>query len=315
VARIPINIAELVGNTPLVGLVRMLEGTPAADNDVQLFAKLESLNPGGSVKDRIGVAMIEAAEAAGRIEPGRTTIVEATSGNTGIALAFVCAAKGYDLVLTLPQGMSRERESLLRLYGARVQITESLGGMDEAVQAARAMARQADTFLPDQFSNPANPEAHRRTTGPEIERALDGNVDVLVAGVGTGGTITGTGEYLREHANPKLRVVGVEPRNSAVLSGGRPGPHRIQGIGAGFVPPVLNRDLLDEVIPVSDDDAITTAWRCAKRAGVLAGISCGAALWAALQVAARPESKGKRIVVVMPDSGERYISQAFFAPD
>jgi cysteine synthase len=314
VARIPINIAELVGNTPLVGLARMLEGTPAADNDVQLFAKLESLNPGGSVKDRIGVAMIEAAEAEGRIEPGRTTIVEATSGNTGIALAFVCAAKGYDLVLTLPQGMSRERESLLRLYGARVQITESLGGMDEAVQAARAMARQADTFLPDQFSNPANPEAHRRTTGPEIERALDGNVDVLVAGVGTGGTITGTGEYLREHANPKLCVVGVEPRNSAVLSGGRPGPHRIQGIGAGFVPPVLNRDLLDEVIPVSDDDAITTAWRCAKRAGVLAGISCGAALWAALQVAARPESKGKRIVVVMPDSGERYISQAFFAP-
>jgi cysteine synthase A len=315
VARIPINIAELVGNTPLVGLSRMLEGTPAADNDVQLFAKLESLNPGGSVKDRIGVAMIEAAEAAGRIEPGRTTIVEATSGNTGIALAFVCAAKGYDLVLTLPQGMSRERESLLRLYGARVQITESLGGMDEAVQAARAMARQADTFLPDQFSNPANPEAHRRTTGPEIERALDGSVDVLVAGVGTGGTITGTGEYLREHANPKLRVVGVEPRNSAVLSGGRPGPHRIQGIGAGFVPPVLNRDLLDEVIPVSDDDAITTAWRCAKRAGLLAGISCGAALWAALEVAARPESKGKRMVVVMPDSGERYISQAFFAPD
>jgi cysteine synthase A len=315
VARIPINIAELVGNTPLVGLARMLEGTPAADNDVQLFAKLESLNPGGSVKDRIGVAMIEAAEAEGRIEPGRTTIVEATSGNTGIALAFVCAAKGYDLVLTLPQGMSRERESLLRLYGARVQITESLGGMDEAVEAARAMARQADTFLPDQFSNPANPEAHRRTTGPEIERELDGNVDVLVAGVGTGGTITGTGEYLREHVNPKLRVVGVEPRNSAVLSGGRPGPHRIQGIGAGFVPSVLNRDLLDEVIPVSDDDAIRTAWRCAKRAGVLAGISCGAALWAALQVAARPESKGKRIVVVMPDSGERYISQAFFAPD
>jgi cysteine synthase A len=314
VAPIPINIAELVGNTPLVGLARMLEGTPAADNDVQLFAKLESLNPGGSVKDRIGVAMIEAAEAEGRIEPGRTTIVEATSGNTGIALAFVCAAKGYDLVLTLPQGMSRERESLLRLYGARVQITESLGGMDEAVQAARAMARQADTFLPDQFSNPANPEAHRRTTGPEIERALDGSVDVLVAGVGTGGTITGTGEYLREHANPKLRVVGVEPRNSAVLSGGRPGPHRIQGIGAGFVPPVLNRDLLDEVIPVSDDDAITTAWRCAKRAGLLAGISCGAALWAALEVAARPESKGRRIVVVMPDSGERYISQAFFAP-
>ena len=311
---IPINIAELVGETPLVGLPRMLEGTQADENGVELFAKLEAFNPGGSVKDRIGVAMIEAAEAEGRIEPGRTTIVEATSGNTGIALAFVCAAKGYELVLTLPQGMSRERESLLRLYGARVDITESMGGMGEAVAAAQAMARDADVFLPDQFSNPANPDAHRRTTGPEIERALEGRVDVLVAGVGTGGTITGVGEYLRDHANPKLRVVAVEPRGSAVLSGGRPGPHRIQGIGAGFVPPVLNRELIDEVIPVSDDDAIQTAWTCAKRMGLLAGISCGAALWAALQVAERPESKGQRIVVMMPDSGERYISQAFFAP-
>jgi cysteine synthase A len=292
----------------------MLEGTAAADGGVQLFAKLEAFNPGGSVKDRIGVAMIEAAEAEGRIEPGRTTIVEATSGNTGIALAFVCAAKGYDLVLTLPQGMSRERESLLRLYGARVDITESMGGMGEAVAAARAMAERDDVFLPDQFSNPANPEAHRRATGPEIARALESDVDVLVAGVGTGGTITGVGEYLRERVNPKLRVVAVEPRGSAVLSGGRPGPHRIQGIGAGFVPPVLNRELIDEVIPVSDDDAIHTAWECAKRMGLLAGISCGAAMWAALQVAERPESKGKRIVVIMPDSGERYVSQAFFAP-
>jgi cysteine synthase len=311
---IPINIAELVGRTPLIGLPAMLAGTPAADNEVELFAKLEAFNPGGSVKDRIGVAMIEAAEHEGRIEPGRTTIVEATSGNTGIALAFVCAAKGYELVLTLPQGMSRERESLLRLYGARVDITESLGGMSEAVEAARAMAREADVFLPDQFSNPANPEAHRRTTGPEIEHALDGRVDVLVAGVGTGGTITGVGEYLREHANPRLRVVAVEPSGSAVLSGGAPGPHRIQGMGAGFVPPVLNRELIDEVIAVSDDDAIQTAWSCARRAGLLAGISCGAALYAALQVAARPESRGKRIVVIMPDSGERYVSQAFFAP-
>jgi cysteine synthase A len=311
---IPINIAELVGETPLVGLPRMLEGTVAQENGVELFAKLEAFNPGGSVKDRIGVAMIETAEAQGRIEPGRTTIVEATSGNTGIALAFVCAAKGYDLVLTLPQGMSRERESLLRLYGARVDITESLGGMGEAVAAARAMARDDDVFLPDQFSNPANPEVHRRTTGPEIERALDGRVDVFVAGVGTGGTLTGVGEYLREHTNPKLRVVAVEPRGSAVLSGGKPGPHRIQGIGAGFVPPVLNRELIDEVIPVSDDDAVETAWSCAKRMGLLAGISCGAALWAALQVAQRPESKGQRVVVMMPDSGERYVSQAFFAP-
>jgi cysteine synthase A len=312
--RIPINIAELVGGTPLVGIHRMLDGSPAAEAGVELYAKLESFNPGGSVKDRIGVAMIEAAEAEGRIEPGRTTIVEATSGNTGIALAFVCAAKGYDLVLTLPQGMSRERESLLRLYGARVDITESLGGMNEAVEAARAMARDADEFLPDQFSNPANPEAHRRTTGPEIERALEGRVDVLVAGVGTGGTITGVGEYLRERANPSLRVVGIEPRGSAVLSGGSPGPHRIQGIGAGFIPPVLNRELLDEVIPVSDDDAIQTAWSCARRLGLLAGISGGAALWAALQLANRPESARKRIVVIVPDSGERYISQAFFAP-
>jgi cysteine synthase A len=297
-----------------VGLPRMLEGTVAAENGVELFAKLEAFNPGGSVKDRIGVAMIEAAESEGRIEPGRTTIVEATSGNTGIALAFVCAAKGYELVLTLPQGMSRERESLLRLYGARVDITESLGGMAEAVEAAREMARGGDAFLPDQFSNPANPEAHRRTTGPEIARALDGKVDVLVAGVGTGGTITGVGEHLREHVNPALRVVAVEPLGSAVLSGKAPGPHRIQGIGAGFVPPVLNRKLIDEVIPVSDDDAIQAAWTCAKRVGLLAGISCGAAMWAALQVAARDESKGKRIVVIMPDSGERYVSQAFFAP-
>jgi cysteine synthase A len=310
--RIPINIAELVGDTPLVTLAQLLEGA-AAENGVELFAKLESQNPGGSVKDRIGVAMIEAAEQEGRIEPGRTTIVEATSGNTGIALAFVCAAKGYDLVLMLPQGMSREREILLRLYGAHVNITESLGGMGEAVAAAQVLAGEPDMFLPDQFSNPANPAVHRRTTGPEIERALDGRVDVLVAGVGTGGTITGAGGYLREH-NPDLRIVAVEPHGSAVLSGGVPGPHRIQGIGAGFIPTVLDRELLDEVIPVTDEDAIHTAWACARRAGVLAGISCGAAVWGALAVAARPESAGKRIVVIMPDSGERYISQAFFAP-
>src|SRR5437868_11820977 len=228
-ARIPINIAELVGGTPLVGVHRMLEGSPAAENGVELFAKLEAYNPAGSVKDRIGVAMIEAAEAEGRIEPGRTTIVEATSGNTGIALAFVCAAKGYDLVLTLPQGMSREREGLLRLYGARVEITESMGGMTEAVDAARALATRDDVFLPDQFSNPANPEIHRRTTGPELWEALDGNVDVFIAGVGTGGTITGVGEVLKER-RPECRLVAVEPKASAVLSGGPPGPHRIQGI-------------------------------------------------------------------------------------
>jgi cysteine synthase A len=322
--RIPIDIAELVGDTPLVGLPRLL-GEAERERGVELFAKLESRNPGGSVKDRIGVAMIEAAEAQGRIEPGRSTIVEATSGNTGIALALVCAAKGYELVLTLPQGMSRERESLLRLYGARVEITESLGGMSEAVAAARELARSADVFLPDQFSNPANPEAHRRTTGPEIERALGGRVDVLVAGVGTGGTITGAGGYLRER-NPQLRIVAVEPAGSAVLSGGKAGPHRIQGIGAGFVPPVLGRELLDEVLAVSDDDAIQTAWSCARRTGLLAGISGGAALWAALRIAERAgagelggttpagRARGLRIVAIVPDSGERYVSQAFFAP-
>jgi cysteine synthase A len=308
-AEIPINIAEHVGRTPMVQLTRVLpEGC-----ECELFAKLEAFNPGGSVKDRIGVAMIEAAEREGRIEPGRTTIVEATSGNTGIALAFVCAAKGYELVLTLPQGMSREREGLLRLYGARVEVIESLGGMNEAVAAARAMASSADVFLPDQFSNPANPEIHRRTTGPEIWEAMDGRVDVLVAGVGTGGTITGAGEALKQR-NPSCQVIAVEPASSPVLSGGRPGPHKIQGIGAGFVPAVLNRDVLDEVIPVDDEDAIETARLLARREGVLAGISCGAAVWGALEVAKRAESRGKRIVAVLPDSGERYVSTPFFAP-
>jgi cysteine synthase len=310
-AQIPVNIAAHVGRTPMVELTRLLPDTlPEAP---RLFGKLEALNPGGSVKDRIGVAMIEAAEREGRIEPGRTTIVEATSGNTGIALAFVCAAKGYELVLTLPQGMSRERERLLRLYGARVDITESLGGMHEAVQAAQELARSPDVFLPDQFSNPANPDVHRRTTGPEIWDAMDGDVDVLVAGVGTGGTITGAGEALKER-NPGCRVVAVEPRASAVLSGGRPGPHKIQGIGAGFVPAVLNRDVIDEVIAVDDEDAIETARLLARREGVLGGISCGAAVWAALELARRRESRGQRIVVVLPDSGERYVSLSFFAP-
>jgi cysteine synthase len=309
--RIPVNIAEHVGRTPMVQLTRLLPD--GLSDPPQLFGKLEALNPGGSVKDRIGVAMIEAAERDGLIEPGRTTIVEATSGNTGIALAFVCAAKGYELVLTLPQGMSRERERLLRLYGARVEITESLGGMHEAVEAARALARSPDVFLPDQFSNPANPEVHRRTTGPEIWEAMDERVDVFVASVGTGGTITGAGEVLKER-NPDCRVVAVEPRASAVLSGGPPGPHKIQGIGAGFVPAVLNRDVIDEVIAVEDEDAIETARLLARREGVLAGISCGAAVWAALEIARRRESRGKRIVAILPDSGERYVSTPWFAP-
>jgi cysteine synthase len=260
------------------------------------------------------VAMIEAAERQGRIEPGRTTIVEATSGNTGIALAFVCAAKGYDLVLSMPQGMSREREGLLRLYGAEVEVTESLGGMGEAVEAAQRIASErGDCFIPDQFSNPANPEIHRRTTAEEIWRDTEGKVDVLVAGVGTGGTITGAGERLKE-LNPDLHVVAVEPRASAVLSGGSPGAHKIQGIGAGFVPAVLNREILDEIIPVDDEDAIETARVVARAEGILAGISGGAAIWAAMEVARRPEHQGARVVAVVPDSGERYVSTPFFAP-
>jgi cysteine synthase len=305
---IPVNIAAHVGRTPMVELTRVLPDGARG----RLFAKLEMLNPGGSVKDRIGVAMIEAAEREGRIEPGRTTIVEATSGNTGIALAFVCAAKGYDLILTLPQGMSREREGLLRLYGAQFHITESLGGMNEAVAAAQALARDDDYWLPDQFSNPANPEAHYRGTGPELVDAME-RVDCLVCGVGTGGTITGAGRYLKER-NPDCRVVAVEPSSSPVLSGGRPGPHKLQGIGAGFVPPVLDRSVVDEIIPVDDEDALETARLVARREGVLAGISAGAALWAAIEVATRDDAP-ERIVAVLPDSGERYVSTPFFAPE
>jgi len=300
------DITRAIGATPLVRLARLAPS-------VELYGKLEAANPGGSVKDRIGLSMIEAAEQAGQIEPGRTTIVEATSGNTGIALAMVCAAKGYELVLTLPQGMSRERSALLRQYGARVELVESMGGMSEAVAAAQELARRDDVFLPDQFSNPANPEVHRRTTGTEILAAMDGRVDAFVAGVGTGGTITGAGEVLRERC-PDCWIVAVEPAASAVLSGRPAGPHRIQGIGAGFVPAVLNRELLDEVIAVGDELAIETARRAAREEGILAGISCGAALAGALQLAQREEFAAKRIVVVLPDSGERYMSVPFFAP-
>jgi cysteine synthase A len=306
---LPDNLADLVGNTPMARLTRI-----APDCGAELVAKLEAYNPAGSVKDRIGVSMIDAAEAEGRIEPGRNTIVEPTSGNTGIALAFVCAAKGYDIVLTMPQGMSRERENLLRLYGAEVVLVESMGGMNEAVDEAKRLCRErGNCYVPNQFSNPANPEIHRRTTAEEIWRDMDGKVDAFVAGVGTGGTITGCGERLKER-NPDLLVFGVEPRTSQVLSGGLPGPHKIQGIGAGFVPSVLNRDVIDEIIPVDDEDAIETARLCARREGVLAGISAGAALWAAIQVGSRRELRGKRVVVVLPDSGERYVSTPFFAP-
>jgi cysteine synthase A len=306
---IPANLSEIVGGTPMVSFRRLV-----GDLDVEVIGKLEAYNPAGSVKDRIGVAMIEAAERDGLIEPGVTTVIEPTSGNTGIALAFVCAARGYRCVLTMPQGMSREREALLRLYGAEPIITESMGGMHEAVDEAMRLARETpNSFVPQQFENPANPEMHRRTTAEEIWSDLDGRVEIFVAAVGTGGTITGVGEVLKER-NPDVRVVAVEPASSPVLSGGRPGPHRIQGIGAGFVPPILNRDVIDEIIAVTDEDAIDTARALAAREGVSAGISAGAAVWAALRVAERPESSGKRIVTVIPDSGERYISTPFFAP-
>jgi cysteine synthase len=306
---LPASLADLVGNTPMVRLTRV-----APDCDAELIGKLEAYNPAGSVKDRIGVAMIDAAEADGRIEPGRNTIVEPTSGNTGIALAFVCAAKGYDVVLTMPQGMSREREKLLRLYGAEVVWVESMGGMNEAVEEARRICRErGDCYVPNQFANPANPDIHRRTTAEEIWRDCDGRVDVLVAGVGTGGTITGCGERLKERS-PDLHVVAVEPARSPVLSGGLPGPHKLDGIGAGFVPEVLNPDVIDEILPVDDDVAIETARLCATREGVLAGISAGAAVWAAIQVGSRAEMRGKRIVAILPDSGDRYISTPFFAP-
>ena len=306
---IPDNLADLVGGTPMVRLTRL-----APECGADIVGKLEAYNPAGSVKDRIGVAMIEAAEAEGRIVPGRSTIVEATSGNTGIALAFVCAAKGYRLVLFMPQGMSRERESLLRLYGADVRETESMGGMNEAVEAAERFAVECpDCFRPDQFSNPANPEIHRRTTAEEIWADTGGSVDVFVAGVGTGGTITGAGERLKE-LNPDLRVVAVEPKSSPVLSGGLPGPHKIQGIGAGFVPDVVNLDVIDEIVGVDDEDALATARAVADREGILAGISGGAALWAAGEVGSRPELEGARVVTIVPDSGERYASTPFFAP-
>jgi cysteine synthase A len=300
------NIIDLMGGTPLVEL-----RTLSADLPGTVAVKLECFNPAGSVKDRIGVAMIEAAEQDGSIEPGKTTIVEATSGNTGIALAFVAAAKGYELILTLPEGMSRERQGLLSLYGARVEIVESMGGMGEAVETARKLGRESGYFLPDQFSNPANPDIHRRTTAEEIWSDTGGKVDVFVAGVGTGGTITGVGERLKER-KAGVQVVAVEPAASPVLSGGKVGIHRIQGIGAGFVPPVLNRAVLDEIVGVEDDDAVDTARLVTRREGISCGISGGAAVKAALDVAARPDSKGKLIVTVIPDTGERYVSAPFF---
>jgi cysteine synthase A len=306
--RVGAESSSVVGNTPLVALPRL-----GADLPGEVVAKLEFFNPGGSVKDRIGVAMIDAAEKDGLLEPGRSVIVEPTSGNTGIALALVAAARDYRLILTLPEGMSRERTALLRTYGAEVHETPSLGGMNEAVELANKLAQEHDAFIPQQFSNPANPEIHRRTTAEEIWRDLDGQVDAFVSGVGTGGTITGVGQVLKER-RPDIRIFGVEPSASPVLSGGMAGAHKIQGIGAGFVPDVLDRDVIDEIVGVSDEDALDTARASAQREGLLIGISAGAAVRAALDLAARDEMAGKRIVVVVPDSGERYMSLPFFAP-
>jgi cysteine synthase len=306
--RVGAESSAVVGNTPLVALARL-----GADLPGEVVAKLEFFNPGGSVKDRIGVAMIDAAERAGLLERGRSVIVEPTSGNTGIALALVAAARDYRLILTLPEGMSRERTALLRTYGAEVHETPSLGGMNEAVELANRLASEHDGFIPQQFSNPANPEIHRRTTAEEIWRDLDGEVDAFVAGVGTGGTITGVGQVLKER-RPDITVIGVEPASSPVLSGGHPGAHKIQGIGAGFVPEVLDREVIDEIVTVTDEDALDTARASAQREGLLIGISAGAAVRAALDLAAREEMSGKRIVVIVPDSGERYMSLPFFAP-
>ncbi|HWO16594.1 MAG TPA: cysteine synthase A [Solirubrobacterales bacterium] len=306
--RIGGEASAVVGGTPMVALSRLGQGLGG-----EVCAKLEYFNPGGSVKDRIGVAMIDAAEEAGEVERGRSVIVEPTSGNTGIALAMVCAARGYELILTLPEGMSRERAKLLRAYGAEVRETPSLGGMTEAVELAREICEQRKGFMPQQFSNPANPEIHRRTTAEEIWGDTDGKVGAFVAGVGTGGTITGVGQMLRERS-PEALVVAVEPETSPVLSGGAPGPHKIQGIGAGFVPEVLDRSVIDEVVSVSDEDALEMARLAAQREGILAGISAGANLKAALEVAERPEMEGKRVVTIVCDSGERYMSLPFFFP-
>jgi len=297
---------ELIGNTPLVRLNRVIEGAKG-----EVLAKLESFNPLGSVKDRIGVSMIVDAEEKGFIKKD-TVIVEPTSGNTGIALAFVCAARGYKLILTMPDTMSVERRQLLSIFGAELVLTSGAEGMSGAVRRAEQLvAENPNYFMPQQFKNPANPEIHRLTTAEEIWRDTDGKVDILVAGVGTGGTITGVAEVLKKR-KPEFKAIAVEPADSPVLSGGKPGKHKIQGIGAGFVPDVLRLDLVDEIVKVTNEDAGIMARRLAKEEGILAGISSGAATWAALEVAKRPESKSKLIVVVLPDTGERYLSTWLF---